>query len=134
MNRSAEVRSRDHWRTTKTSTDTNSPATMTRAAAIMCNEKNTGDHEKFSAIWTNHNIVAALKDPRSHVLDPAMEIRTNRTVQTGANNQSGGLKGGLCKVAYHWPGTFRYPIVIPTPSTQAMKAAKRSALALKGFD
>lgn len=130
----ADVLSRSHCTTMKALTETNSAATMTRAAAIMWSEKNTGDHEKFSAIWANHNIIAALNDPRSHVLDPAMAIRTNRTVQTGANIQSGGLKGGLCKVAYHWPGTFRYPIVMPAPRTTVMNATEQSTLALKGFD
>ena len=38
---------------------------MTRAAPIKWSEKNTGEHEKFSAIWTNHNIIAALEDPRT---------------------------------------------------------------------
>lgn len=130
----ADILSRGHCGTMKAVTEANSAATMTRAAAIMWSKKNTGDHEKFSAIWANHNIIAALEDPRSHVLDPAMAIRTNRTVQTGANIQSGGLKGGFCKFAYHWPGAFRYPIVIPAPRTTAMNATERSALTLKGID
>src|SRR5579871_1514257 len=125
MNRTADALSFDHCRTMKAVMVANIATTMTRAVPILLREKNTGDHKKFRLNWTNHKIMAALAGARSHVLHPTMPIKTKSAIQTGANIQSGGLKDGLFKAAYHRPGTLRYPIVNPAPSVKAMNVANR---------
>jgi hypothetical protein len=72
----------------------------------------------------NSAIFLSLEGSIFHIINKEIPIIIYKTVQTGPNNQSGGLKDGLWSVAYH-PVTaddVNIPAIAPTPSVRINEA------------
>ena len=65
----------------------------------------------------------ALPDSVFQIMYNAMPIIIYSAVQTGANNQLGGLKDGLFAIEYHplTPDTVKKPAIAPTSNGTAIE-------------
>ena len=108
------------------------------AQPMKWNLKKIKLHKKFSSNWnpkTANAVFCADEAGNRQTRYNAIPIKTYSKVQTGPNNQLGGLKGGLFKVAYQVPILLAvaYPEMPPTVSVMSKEINNFIKVILKEY-